>query len=54
MSEVQRRFARSVSGATSIEYALIAMSVALVIVVAVGDVGANLSAVFGGIAAAFP
>jgi Flp pilus assembly pilin Flp len=54
MSEVQRRFIRSTAGATSIEYALTAMSVALVIVAAVGGVGLNLSAYYGSIAAALP
>ncbi len=53
MCEVQRRFLRSTTATTSIEYALIAMGVALVIVLAVGTVGANLSAVYNRVAAGF-
>ena len=54
MSENPRQFGRSRTGATSIEYALVAMGVALVVVVAVGGVGANLSATYRHIATAFP
>jgi pilus assembly protein Flp/PilA len=54
MSEVHRRFVRSTTAATAIEYALIAMGVALVIVAAVGAVGAHLNAYYDHIAAAFP
>jgi Flp pilus assembly pilin Flp len=54
MSDVQLWFVRSTAGATSNEYALIAMSAALVIVAAVGGVGVNLSAYYGAIAAALP
>jgi len=54
MSEAGRRFLGSADGATSIEYALIGMGIALIIVLAVGDVGAALAACFGRMAAAFP
>lgn len=54
MSEARRRFLGSADGATSIEYALIGMGIALVVVLAVSDVGAGLAASFGHIAAAFP
>ena len=48
------QFFRSCDGATAIEYAIIASSVALVIVLAVGGLGTNLSASYGDIAHAFP
>ena len=54
MFKAQRPFVRSTRGATSVEYALIAMSLALVVVLAVGSVGVNLSGAYGRIAAAFP
>jgi Flp pilus assembly pilin Flp len=54
MSKLQRRFVRCIMGTTSIEYALIAMSVALGAVLTIGGIGVNLSAYYKGIAAAFP
>jgi len=39
------------SGATAIEYGLIAAGIAVVILVAVGSVGTNLSGVFNSVAA---
>ncbi len=54
MSKLQRRFVRCVIGTTSIEYALIAMSVALGVVLTVGGIGLNLSGYYNSIAAAFP
>ncbi len=54
MSKLQRRFVRSIMGTTSIEYALIAMSVALGIVLTVGGVGGNLSGAYNSIVALFP
>jgi pilus assembly protein Flp/PilA len=47
------RFARDRSGATAIEYALIASMVALVIVTALILVGTNLQATFEEVAAGF-
>ena len=54
MSKLQRRFARCVMGTTSLQYALIAMSVALGVVLTVGGIGVNLDAYYDRIAAAFP
>ncbi len=54
MSKLKRRFVRCIMGTTSIEYALIAMSVALGVVLTVGGVGVNLGAYYNSIAAAFP
>ncbi len=47
-------YLRSREGATSIEYALIASFIALVIVAAVGNVGTSLDASFRTIASSFP
>ena len=46
------RFVRDESGATAIEYGLIAGLVAVVIITAVTLVGTNLTAIFNAIAAA--
>jgi pilus assembly protein Flp/PilA len=54
MIKLARRFIRCCDGATSIEYAIMGSGVALVIVLAVGTVGTNLSASFSHIANAFP
>lgn len=54
MLELMRQFLRSPGAATSIEYALIASLIAVVIVTAVGTVGTNLTATYNNIAAAFP
>ena len=44
------QFVRNASGATAIEYGLIAAGIAVVILVAVGTVGSNLSGVFSSVA----
>ena len=44
------RFVRDESGATAIEYGLIAALIAVVIITAVGTVGTNLTATFNTIA----
>lgn len=53
MLDLTARFARNESGATAIEYGLIAGLISIVIVTAVTTVGSSLSATFAGIAAAF-
>ena len=50
MTQFFNRFAKDESGATAIEYGLIAALIAVVIVGAVGLVGTNLNAKFGTIA----
>ena len=50
MKSLFARFAKDESGATAIEYALIAAGIAVVIITAVNLVGSNLTAVFTGIA----
>ncbi|MES2907416.1 MAG: Flp family type IVb pilin [Pseudomonadota bacterium] len=49
MSALQR-FMRDESGATAIEYGLIAAGIAVVIITAVGTVGNNLANVFNNVA----
>jgi pilus assembly protein Flp/PilA len=49
MSNFQR-FLSDESGATAIEYGLIAAGIAIVILIAVNSVGTNLSSVFNNIA----
>lgn len=44
------RFAQDESGATAIEYALIASGIAVVIITAVKSVGTNLTGVFNNVA----
>ena len=51
VSENTRSFAADASGATAIEYALIAAGIAVAIVAAVGLLGGNLAALFGDVAA---
>jgi pilus assembly protein Flp/PilA len=46
------RFLRDESGATAIEYGLIAAGIAVVIIAAVQLVGSNLNGTFGSVAAA--
>jgi pilus assembly protein Flp/PilA len=46
------RFLRNESGATAIEYGLIAAGIAVVIVVAVRSVGTNLTGTFDAVATA--
>jgi pilus assembly protein Flp/PilA len=48
-----KRFLRNQSGATAIEYALIASLIFLAIVASVIPVGTALSAIFGNVAAGF-
>ena len=48
------RLLRDRSGATAIEYALIAAFVVLAIVVAVGNLGNQLATLFQSVVAAFP
>lgn len=52
MKNLIARFARNESGATAIEYGLIAGLIAVVLITAVGLVGTNLIARFNAIAAA--
>ena len=42
-----KRFAKATTGATAIEYALIASLIAVAIITAVQTVGTNVSTVFG-------
>jgi len=46
MNKIMRNFMRDESGATAIEYGLIAALIAVVIITAVTTVGNNLSATF--------
>jgi pilus assembly protein Flp/PilA len=46
MTNLVARFVRDESGATAIEYGLIAAGIAVVIIAAVGYVGTNLNATF--------
>ena len=46
MKEVIKRFARDESGATAIEYGLIAAGISVVIIAAVRLVGTNLNGTF--------
>lgn len=50
MSHLISRFVKDESGATAIEYGLIAALIAVVIVTAVGKVGTNLTATYNKIA----
>ncbi len=50
VSESIRKFAADASGATAIEYGLIAGGIAIAIVVAVGLLGTKLDAVFTNVA----
>lgn len=51
MKTFYMRFLANKSGATAIEYGLIAAGIAVVILTAVGSVGTNLSGVFSSVAA---
>ena len=53
MAKFVSHFVRDESGATAIEYGLIAALVATVIVGAIGILGTNLSTTFGKVAALF-
>ncbi len=50
LSEKIRKFAADASGATAIEYGLIAAGIAVAIIVAVNLVGTNLTALFNTVA----
>ena len=52
MSNFVKRFVKDESGATAIEYGLIAASIAVIIIVALQSVGGQLNALFLQIAAA--
>ncbi len=54
MIQLAFRFLRSREAVTSIEYALMASLIALVIIVAVTGVGTKLSATYGAIGNALP
>ena len=54
MSKFVTRFLKDESGATAIEYGLIAALIAVVIVTAVGLVGTKLNGVFNAVQAALP
>ena len=45
------RFLKDESGATAIEYGLIAAGIAVAIITVVGNIGTNLNATFGKVAA---
>ena len=49
MPELLSRFCRDSSGATAIEYGLIAAGIAAVIIAVVNGIGTNLSTAFGSI-----
>ena len=51
MSKFVQRFCQDESGATAIEYGLIAALVAVVLVTALTTLGTNLSATFGKVSA---
>ncbi len=52
MKNLVSRFVRDESGATAIEYGLIAAGISVVIITAVNLVGADLNVVFGKVAGA--
>lgn len=52
MSKLVSRFVKDESGATAIEYGLIAASIAVVVILSVQTAGLNLKATFDTIAAA--
>jgi pilus assembly protein Flp/PilA len=52
MSQLLARFWKNESGATAIEYGLIAAGIAVVIIAAVQLVGSNLNTTFGSVATA--
>jgi pilus assembly protein Flp/PilA len=53
VKELFNRFAKDESGATAIEYAIIAGMLSIVIVAAVQGIGATLNTTFGSVQAAF-
>ena len=54
MSKIVTRFLKDESGATAIEYGLIAALVAVVLVGALGAMGNKLSTTFGKVTSALP
>jgi pilus assembly protein Flp/PilA len=54
LRSLRARFGRHQSGATSIEYAILAAGIALVIVSAVQTLGTQLNALYTSVQAAFP
>jgi pilus assembly protein Flp/PilA len=52
MCDLVLRFANDPSGATAIEYGLIAVGISIVIVVVVNGIGTNLNTVFGSVSSA--
>jgi pilus assembly protein Flp/PilA len=52
MMNLIRRFANNQSGATAIEYGLIAAGIAVAIITVVGTLGSNLNTTFGSVATA--
>ncbi len=50
MNKLIAQFAKDESGATAIEYGLIAAGIAIAIITAVGTVGSNLSDMFDNVA----
>jgi pilus assembly protein Flp/PilA len=54
MSKFVTRFLKDESGATAIEYGLIAALVAVVLVTALTAMGGKLAATFGAVSAALP
>jgi pilus assembly protein Flp/PilA len=52
MKNLVSRFVKDESGATAIEYGLIAAGISVVIITAVNLVGTNLNVVFNGVATA--
>lgn len=54
MKSILVRFAKGQSGATAIEYGLIAGLISVVIITAVGLIGTDLNNIFGAIAEALP
>jgi pilus assembly protein Flp/PilA len=54
MTKLLQRFAKDESGATAIEYGLIAALIAVVIIVAVSAVGTDVSKAFSSVASALP
>ena len=54
MSKFISRFVKDESGATAIEYGLIAALIAVVLVTAIGAVGTKLNTTFNSISSALP
>jgi pilus assembly protein Flp/PilA len=54
MNIVRNRFLRDESGVTSVEYAVVALLVALVVIAGITAVGSNLAGMYGNVASRFP